>query len=262
MSSVEKKQAQLNTAFGIVGGLVMGGPAGAIAAGMTGVALCRLEEQKDRELRQKQAERRESRKYDQKKRYEINRATDANIVMEYNEAYRLYNNEGIDSWRSKRGILLSSLKRHVPIKLIGCTEEQHKKDVSSYYMHTNPYAVRISYDYNRNISNDCRDIVDTKERPYVNIIVFKNKYDDITGIYSPSDIPIVIGKGQVYELDDFLMLYNNDKDDPNIEIFDFNGNRSRKYCRVYNGGDTYPSGLFVNYIYTIDRKNYVIGALC
>jgi len=58
MASIEKKEIIQNGIFGIIAGMIMGGPAGAIAAGVTAGGLAHLEEKHDQELRRKEWERR------------------------------------------------------------------------------------------------------------------------------------------------------------------------------------------------------------
>ena len=92
MSSVEKKQIVQNTIFGTVAGLVMGGPIGAIAVGVTGAALAHLEEQRDEELREKERKRRQ---------------TDPVALMEKQKARERESKERTDKFREITKMIVS-----------------------------------------------------------------------------------------------------------------------------------------------------------
>lgn len=269
MSSVEKKQAIVNGVFGTAAGLLMGGPAGAAVAGLTAVGLIHSQEKHDEELRRREAERKASSKYDNEKEYEHRKARDAQMMKEYaqrqamhNSTHPIYSWAIDDNWEEEKIKLLSSLMIYRPARSTYSTEEEFLSASVSYYMRKDPRSVRLTYDYERNITTNGNDKVDFKERPYVNVIIFRNALSGKNGIYSASNIPRTIGKGMLFERDDFLRRYKEDKDNPNIELFNFSGFPGYKYhrCAVFNGGErAYGTGPTVKYLYTIDGRNYIIG---
>jgi hypothetical protein len=182
MSSKEKKEIIQNGIFGVAAGMVMGGPAGAITAGVTAVGLAYLEEKYDQNLRRREWERRHPDIIkEEKKKEEIieNIRRKGDIYPEISQMMR-DNNSGI-------------------IFKIGKVN------------------VDINPDFNRCVSYNggCSIKLNPDNNKYVKIKI----YDNSDWVFDSSILPYINGSGIILNSSDFKLKLENEKNNPNLDKF-------------------------------------------
>lgn len=257
MSSLEKKEAIQNTAFGTVAGLVMGGPVGAALAGGTGLLLSHLQEKEDEKKRKVYQELGKERDSARQKAFEDRKKAEE----EYKKnATRIINEDIPYEYLSPRTWIKKVMEIKKPLKCgvydrLLC-EYITSPEYDDYENHTHGERVRISYDYSKNKSIGFRDEISPEKNPYVQVMIFKNGKD--LCYYEKGIAPIIAGNGIVYGVDDFKKHLEIDMYNPSFEKYNFWKPKFtyQNKCTVVDG--TYNQTI-VKYMYTVnDGKDFVI----
>lgn len=271
MASNEKKEILQNAPFAVIAGMLMGGPAGAIAAGATAVGLAAVQEKHDQEIRQRQWEMQHPdpiRKYEERK----NKDDGESIVtikfrirdlMKSNNENNLVNPLLIDFYTKEYYDLVneyytSDIKDVIRTRL--CNEEEkilcryeeakkdyrlrtlginRKKEEPEYFANiiADPYKTdREEYDSN----GYCRRVRPDRN-PYVLVTLYAT--EKVRQIYYQKECICKDRKGKMLTMSDFEKSLLRDYHNPNIQ----------KYIIQRSGSSL--SGTNACFMYTIDGGN-------
>ena len=238
MSSIEKKEIVQNGIFGVVAGLAMAGPAGALTVGLAAAGMAHIQEQKDEEQRQrnwelfhpdpveKELERQRIKEYFQKERL-INKDLRTLMVME------------------RPGKITDSIFYDDTYKELSGTEKYNlmkslNKRIDDYYQKYDRCYAKIDFDF---IRNSKRGKLDPNNNPYVNVTRFNSRSD-----YKYGTNPSCVGRGKIYKSEEFKRMLLDDYYNPNIEKYSIlsstvtgciNDNHLFFYMYTIDGGETY-----------------------
>ena len=245
MSSVEKKQIIENAPFAVTAGLVMGGPAGAVMAGLATAGMAAMQESVDQKRRQAEWDRNHPDPIKKQKELE---ALQKKLNDKYECCRRVQEMMHIDSPDIEKPCLNSKRFRVDPDHYL----DTYRKETREYEDIMNEhgkhfleggfkYGVnRVEFKDNVLLNDNTRSTKhnNPEHRPHVFV---KIEFADKTAI--------PIGNGILYKIDDFERKLEKDLSNPNIYMYHISG---RAYCGIHNDK--------ISFMYTLDGgKNYVIG---
>ena len=238
MSSIEKKEIIQNGAFGVIGGLLMGGPMGAIAAGLAAAGFAHMQEINDQKKRDEyerihiSTEQREIKRKEIALEYERKKEAtkDLKDLMTMDRppklTYKIFLDEAYNHYTEK--------EKYEYIKT-------YNRIIDEVYADYDQCYAEIDFDLLKNkISSGLRNRLDPDEKPYVIVKRYKNKEDLLTGRNL-----ISLGNGVILKREDFRNKLIMDLNNPTIEKYKIISSRLVD-CINHNT---------IRYMYTIDNGN-------
>ena len=243
MSSNAKKDIIQNGVFGVAAGLVMGGPAGAVAVAGATALLAHLQEKEDQELLRKQYEREHPDpriEEERLKKFEEQIERRNEVLKRIKPLMEIEKPKQIDI--SKILYDKTNPNRDIDLEI---AQEINKELMDNYNKYQLWDRVNIEFDYSRNqIRSGKKAQLHPDHSPYAVVSIYKKNRLFSSGL-------ILQGKGKIYSEQKFEKLLLKDYDNPNLEKYNLQGTR----CCVGELNVWHP----YEYMYTVDNgKNFVI----